>query len=234
MTDKTLPAFLDLLQRELGADDAYLQLGGKASDGGGRLFHTIGEGTHVVVVFTEPPTEGDAVRERVKLLSGAFQKTLDAAVAEVAAPRQTVDVARHRLDEQLTALCERAGAVRAFVFDVDSPIVWGASSLHGQDAASAAESLEKAMLELRERSELLEPAQDHTQRLTLDGGVEALVRPFAGQYVLTLLFAEPISEPVALGAIVHAAGLIEKLVLALPPIEPNPDGGAKVIRLRRT
>ena len=51
-------------------------------------------------------------------------------------------------------------------------------------------------------------------------------------YVLALLFSEPVSEPIALGAVLHAAGVIERLVLALPPIDPDP-AGAKVLRLPR-
>ena len=52
---------------------------------------------------------------------------------------------------------------------------------------------------------------------------------FASIYVLALTFSAPLSEPIALGAVLHAVGVIEKLVLALPPVDP--DSGAKVIRL---
>lgn len=229
MSDPALHAFLAVLQRELGADDAYLQLGGKATDGEGRFFHAIGEGTNVVVVFSESPPDSATVHERLKALSATFQKTLDSAVAGAARPRQAMDFARRRLDEELSGLSERAGAVRAFVFDFDSPVIWGASSPKEQEGRAATSLLERATVGLRQRGDELKQAQNHTVRLTLDDGVEALVRPFAGLYVLALLFREPLSEPIALGAVLHAVGLIEKLVLALPPIDPEP--GAKVIRL---
>jgi hypothetical protein len=232
VSDPALHAFLEVLQRELGADDAYLQLGGKATDGEGRFFHSIGDGTSVVVVFAEPPSDGAAVHERLNVLSATFQKTLDSAVAGAARPRHPMDFARWRLDEELSGLSERAGAVRAFVFDLDSPVIWGLSSLKEPDVAAATSLLERATLGLRQRADELKQAQNHTLRLTLDDGVEALVRPFAGLYVLALLFRDPLSEPIALGAVLHAVGLIEKLVLALPPIDPEP--GAKVIRLHGT
>ena len=227
-----LHAFLEMLQRELGADDAYVQLGGKAVDADGRFFHRIGEGSHLVVAFTQPPADDAALRERLSVLSDAFQKTLESAVADADRPRHSVDYSRRRLDEELSGLSERAGAVRAFVFDLDSPVVWGASSLPEPGDPNAPSLLERAMHELRQRRDELTQAHHHTLRMTVADGVEVLVRPFAGLYVLALLFTGPLSEPIALGAILHAVGLIEKLVMALPPIDPEP--GAKVIQLRST
>jgi hypothetical protein len=229
MSDPALQAFLAVLQRELGADDAYLQLGGKQTDGDGRFFHALGEGTSVVAVFAEPPPDSATVHTRLGALSATFRKTLDSAIAGAARPRQAMDFARQRLDEELSGLSERAGAVRAFVFDFDSPVIWGASSREEQRGASGTPLLERAAQALRQRSDELKQAHGHTVRLTLEDGVEALARPFAGIYVLALLFRDPLSEPIALGAVLHAVGLIERLVLALPPLDPGP--GAKVIRL---
>jgi hypothetical protein len=229
MSDPALHAFLTVLQRELGADDAYLQLGGKTTDGEGRFFHAVAEGTSLVVVFAAPPSDSAAVHARLAALGATFNKTIESAVAGVARPRSAMDYARQRLDEELTGLSERSGAVRAFVFDFDSPVVWGASTLEERHAADGKPLLERSVQALRQRSDELKHAHGHTVRLTLEDGVEALVRPFAGLYVLALLFRDPLSEPIALGAILHAVGLIEKLVLALPPIDPEP--GAKVIRL---
>jgi hypothetical protein len=231
MSDPALHAFLAILQRELGADDAYLQLGGKVTDHDNRFFHPIGEGKSVVVVFATPPVDTDALHGRLAALSAPFQSTLESAIAAAARPRHAMDFARQRLDEELTALALRAGAARAFVFDVDSPVIWGASAPKEHDGGEATSLLDHATYALRQRSEELKQAHHHTARLTLDDGVEALARPFAGLYVLALLFRDPLSEPIALGAILHAVGLIEKLVLALPPIDPEP--GAKVIRLHR-
>ncbi len=229
MSDSALRVFLSLLQRELGADDAYLQLGGKATEGEGRFYHAVGEATSLVVAFAEPPIDATAVRSRLSALSATFRKTLDSAVAGAARPQQATDFARQRLDEELSGLSERAGAVRAFVIDFDSPVIWGASVLEPQHLTASKPVLERAAQALRQRSDELRQTHGHTVRLTLEDGVEALARPFAGIYVLSLLFQDPLSEPIAIGAVLHAAGLIERLVLALPPIDPGP--GAKVIRL---
>lgn len=229
MSDPALQAFLTVVQRELGADDAYLQLGGRTTDGGGRFFHALDEATCLVVAFAGPQPDAAAVHARLAALSANFSKTLDAAVAGAAQPQQGLDLASQRLGEELSGLSTRAGAVRAFVFDLDSPIIWGASRPDEAQSAEERPLLERATLALRQRHDELRQAQGQTLRITLEGGVEALVRPFAGLYVLTLLFRDPLSEPIALGAIVHAVGLIERLVLALPPIDPGP--GAKVIRL---
>jgi hypothetical protein len=228
MSDPALHAFLAVLQRELGADDAYLQLGGRVDDGQGRFFHALGDGTSIVVAFAAPPPDGAAVHARLAALSSTFQKTVEAAAAGAARPRQVMDHARQRLDEELSGLSARAGAVRAFVFDLDSPVIWGASTVEGQ-GVEGSKLVERTSQLLRERSAELRQAHGHTVRLSLEYSVEALVRPFAGLYVLVLLFRDPLSEPIALGAVLHAVGLIEKLVLALPPIDPEP--GAKVIRL---
>lgn len=228
MADPALPTFLAMLQRELGADDAYLQLGGKASDGAGRYFHTLAESTHVVVAFDNPPTDSAAVHSRLAALSSTFRATVESAAASAARPRHAADHAGQRLDEELRALCDRAGARLAFVFDLDSPVIWGASTLEGRDA-DALERIERAAQQLRERRAELRQAHGHTLRIPLEGDVEALARPFAGLYVLALLFQGPLSEPIALGAVLHALGLIERLVLATPPIDPEP--GAKILRL---
>ena len=229
MSDPALQAFLTVLLRELGADDAYLQLGGKTTDGGGRFFHALDDTSSLVVVFAEPPADAATVHARLAALSASFAKTLDGAVAGSVRPRQLGDFASQRLDEELSGLAERAGAVRAFVFDLDSPVIWGASVLDQEHEVAGKLQLKRATKVLRQRNDELKQAQGHTLRLTLEDGVEALVRPFAGLYVLALLFRGPLSEPIALGAIVHAVAQIERLVLALPPIDPEP--GAKVIRL---
>jgi hypothetical protein len=229
MSDPALHAFLAVLKQELGADDAYIQLGGKAGDGDGRFFHALGEATSVVVAFAEPPADAAEVHARLAALSATFRKTVESAVAGAARPRQAMDFARQRLDEELSGLSERSGAVRAFVYDFDSPVIWGASAVEEQHAAAGKPLLERALQALRQRNDELKQAHGHTVRLTLDEGVEALARPFAGLYVLALLFRDPLSEPIALGAVLHAVGLIERLVLALPPIDPEP--GARVIRL---
>jgi hypothetical protein len=232
MADSALLRFLGLLQRELDAQDAWVQMGGAEPDDERLIWQGIGGGIlRVVMRFAQAPADRSGLQARLAALCTTFRSTIDQAVEQSAAPRTPADMARQRLDDELGALSTRAGAGRAFVFDLESPVIWGASVVPG-GGAPANQALERAVGELREqRADELRKAHGHTVRLTLDSGEEALVRPFASIYVLTLLFNDPVSEPIALGAVLHAAGLIERLVLALPPIDPDP--GAKVLRLPR-
>lgn len=71
-----------------------------------------------------------------------------------------------------------------------------------------------------------------SRRLVSRGGFGYLARSFANIYWLVLVFDGNFSELAADGALLHALPLIEKLVLALPPVDPV-DPGGKVIRLPR-
>ena len=232
MPEAALLRFLELLQRELDAQDAWVQLGGAEPDDERLIWQSIGGINRVVMRLAQAPADRTALQSKLAALCTTFRTTIDEAAEQSDAPRTPVDMARQRLDDELGALSQRAGASRAFVFDLESPVIWGASVVHGSAAAPANRVLEGAVAELRQRADELRKAHGHTLRLALDSGEEILVRPFASMYVLTLLFSEPVSEPIALGAVLHAAGVIERLVLALPPIDPDP-GGAKVLRLPR-
>jgi hypothetical protein len=61
-----------------------------------------------------------------------------------------------------------------------------------------------------------------------------VARSFAAIYVLVLVFDGPFDELRAKGAIAHALPTIERLVLALPPVDPEPPmAGAVAMRRRR-
>lgn len=59
-----------------------------------------------------------------------------------------------------------------------------------------------------------------------------LARAFASIYCLIVVFDEEFSELHAEAAVVHGIAAIERLVMALPPVDPPPRGG-KVISLRQ-
>jgi hypothetical protein len=232
MPESALLRFLELLRRELSAGDAWLQIGGKSPEGDELLFQAVGAATRVVVRFDSAQARAAGAAERLAELCGTFRSTIEATIEAGSAPPTPAELARQRLDEELGALAERAGASRAFVVDLDSPMIWGASPVQGGEGPTKNQALERAAAELREhRADELRKAHGHTVRLTLEAGEEALARPFASIYVLTLTFTAPVSEPIALGAVLHAVGFIERLVLALPPVDPEP--GAKVLRLPR-
>jgi hypothetical protein len=56
---------------------------------------------------------------------------------------------------------------------------------------------------------------------------------FAGIYLLVLIFDAPFDELRAERAVLDALGRIERLVLALPPHDPDPTEGAGVVAMRR-
>src|SRR5690606_33167866 len=137
---------------------------------------------------------------------------------------------REQLDAELGMLSERAGANRAAVFDLNSEIIWGASRLGLKSEPEAPQILEQWVGELRSSYAAdLRSSRGHVIRLSVRSEHECLAKMFGGIYVVSLYFDGVLSEPVAVGALLHAAGRIEKLVLALPPVEPPP--GGKVVRL---
>lgn len=224
MVDPGVLRFLDLVRRELGAADSRMEIGGKEPNDPCIIWHFVEVGSRIVVVFETPPSEKGPLTRRLDTLAEAFFSTTEHATGP-SSTRTPPDVAGRRLDDELTRLAERAGARGAAVFDVASPVVWGAS--RAADAAADA-LLEDAIVHMRGTESELRPG--HTSRFVMKPEVECLARVFAGLYVLILVFEGPLSEPTAVGAVVHALPLIERLVLALPPVDP-PSGGAKVMRL---
>lgn len=230
MDTAAVSRFLELVTRELRADQVYVRIGAAPTADPESAHVEIDASAWVVATFKEPLADRVKVEARLAALCATFQSTVDTALASVPFGGTSPNLLRHRLDQELGALAERAGAARSAVFDFDSPVIWGASLVNGDGAEHANESLERAVTELRDRrSEELRKHHGQTLRFALTGGEEVLARPFASIYVLSLFFERPVSEPIALGAILHAAHSIERLVLALPPIDPDP--GAKVIKL---
>ena len=231
--DARLERLLGLVKQELGAHDARIELGGEPPNDDGFVVATLGEPAfRVVAVFSEPVTERAAAESRLSALVSGFGDTVGQSIMSLAGFRLPQDSARARLDTELTHLATRSGAVRAVVFDLGSPVIWGASLPDAVAADAANRDLELWVSELRsDRAEELRSAYGHVVRLTLADGAECLARMFAGIYVLSLAFRGALSEPVAVGALLHAADAVERLVLALPPIEPPP--GGRVIRLPR-
>lgn len=227
MAETGIQRFLELVVRELGASDARLEIGGKEPDLAQCVRYRLTNGWRVVALFDEPPTERAALERRLAAMSESFLGAIEQATGPQGAPpsRTPPDIAGRRLDDELTRLTERAGARCAMVFDLASPVVWGASRTESADDDKL---FEDAILRVRDAQKELRAG--HTTRLSVRTDLECFARPFAGLYVLGLVCQGAISEPVAVGALLHALPLIERLVLALPPVDPSP-GGAKVLRM---
>jgi hypothetical protein len=224
MVDPGLLRFLELVVRELSAIDARVELGGRDPEDPRLVFRMAPNGSRVVVVFETPPADRAAVEGRVAALVETLHGGADHGDGLVWT-RTPPDFAARRLDEELERLSERAGSSGALVFDLASPVVWGASRLHSDDSRKLYQALIDCVREAHSQLR-----QHHTSRLRVNPATECLVRPFAGLYYIALAFDADISEPIALGAIVHAMPIIERLVLALPPVDPPP-GGAKIVRM---
>jgi len=77
------------------------------------------------------------------------------------------------------------------------------------------------------------PRGGHLRRMESEGDLHYLARSFAGIYVLCLIFEGPFEELLAKRAVSHSIGAIERLVAALPPLDPSPKAGAVALRRPR-
>jgi hypothetical protein len=178
-----------------------------------------------VAVYGAEPANRAQIEARLDAFIASFTATAEHSSSSPPPSRTPPDIARRRLDDELTRLAERASARGAVVFDLASPIVWGASR---SGDAGVDTLLEDTVTRVLEAQEELRPG--HAARLRVGPNVECFARPFAGAYVISLVFDGVVSEVVAVGALVHAMPLIERLVLALPPVDPIPPGG-KLMRM---
>jgi hypothetical protein len=73
----------------------------------------------------------------------------------------------------------------------------------------------------------------HLRRMMSEGDLHYVARSFAGIYVLVVVYDGPFEELLAKRALAHALPTVERLVAALPPLDPTPQAGAIAIRRRR-
>lgn len=227
--DLGLERFLELVKAELKAVDVRIEIGGATPTDPKVVWTRIQGGNARVVAVLESAVRSETDLElRLATLTRSFTETVERSARAVERSFESAS-ARERLDHELSALAKRSGAERAAVFDVSSPMVWGASAIEEAASEHANQELEGWIGALREsHTEELRGARGHVVRLTV-GERECLAKMFGGIYVMALSFTGALSEPVAVGALLHAADTIERLVMALPPIDPPP--GGKVIRL---
>jgi hypothetical protein len=115
--------FLALVARELGAEDARVELGGHPDPGA--IWAPLEGDFRVVALFGTPPADADAKREQLAALAASFSGL----VAGVALPQGKDDrepIAR-TLEDTLDLLVHRARAESAWVIDESSPEIWGSS-----------------------------------------------------------------------------------------------------------
>ncbi|HNS99995.1 MAG TPA: hypothetical protein PKL73_23755, partial [Polyangiaceae bacterium] len=125
MSDGALLRLLEIARRELGADDACVEIGGLDPEDPRFVWVKLSAHRRVVLRFSEPPAARDKVLERLRLLVEAYSGTIVATTGTPTGP--AVGLTQALLNEQLAMLAERLEAVNVSVFDDVSPVVWGSS-----------------------------------------------------------------------------------------------------------
>ncbi len=117
--------FLEVVKRSLGAKEVrILTEDDPPSSGGHALLCELPAGQLLAVSFAEELPNQDSARRRLEMLVRAFASTLETGAGD---PAPGLPKARV-LNDELSALVERAGALDAVVIDANSPVVWGAAS----------------------------------------------------------------------------------------------------------
>ena len=282
--------FLDLVRRELRADDTRVEIGGREPDPADPscVAAPIAEDQRVMVTWEMPLAVDERAHARERLLALIESFAPSVPKDETPALRLVSSTSTAMaLDESLGLLARRARAEEAVVLDHASPELWGSSevprdALTVDDAialsrtsaglAALGESLSdlvalddnavRARLEARGVDRLAEhtharavswarslgarssesirlrEARAIAAARTMEHGAPPpedlwmMVRPFANIYRLVLLFdAQPSALHVE-AALLKMLPHIERLVLSLPPRDPE-TRGAKVTPLRR-
>ena len=168
--------FLELVRKELGSDDARIELGLRAPPDRA-IAADVGRGFRVVACFDGDAPDPAPLRARLESLVASFAGTL--AALELPVAQSPDGHGGGELADALELLAHRARAETALVIDHASPEIWG-SSEPGRDAigrvgdmllvARVAERLEAASLSLLDAVAL----EDSALRAQLaDAGLEA-------------------------------------------------------------
>ncbi len=235
-----LDRFLDLVRRELGARQALLLEPGEAEEvpkDGPELRCPIRGGRWIAACFDAPPEGREAKQRRLEMLASTF--TFDHAVAESERGRRSRPPLARSLQED----------------DANSPVVWGAARPDGVVAEAprplnsqtsggvdrtpdgegrVVVASRRALHAVRSLGELAALHKGkHVRHVANAGEAPLLARSFAGIYLLVLVFEAPFDELRAERAMLESLPRIERLVLALPPLNPPPSTGAGVVAMRR-
>jgi hypothetical protein len=244
---------ITLVRRELAADDVrIIDAGDEVPDGA--LSAQLPSGKLLVATFAANIDDRDARQRRLEMLAESFGESLRAGAASRPPPAQS-------LHSELQGLAQRAGAIDAVVIDAQSPVVWGAAE--DDDAAphllarDNVISLDAHRPSGERLSEKAPPPRDppastravdavralpeihslhrggHLHQTFTEPGFAWLAKSFAGIYVLILAFEGAFDELRAERAVTISLPAIERLVTALPPLDPTPVAGAAAIRRRR-
>jgi hypothetical protein len=251
-----LERLLSLVLRELGAADArFLPPGEEPRSDDHHVSCRLGDGRSVEATFEQPPADRDVRQRRLEMLASTF----DVVVEEAPGSRRSRPPVGVSLHEELVSICARTSALNAIVIDANSPVVWGAAFPEGvvaqpplassprvAEAPANDEGLSqsapavlsrRAVHDVRGWSELgaLRKGKHMRKIERGDGDRQAslLAHSFASIYIVLVVFDAPFDELRAERAVVEALPRIERLVLALPPLDPDPQERGKAMAIRR-
>jgi len=244
-----LDRFLALVRRELGADEVRLVHPDEEETGEPGERHElrcpVEGGRWLSALFAAAPEDQQARQRRLEMLASTFD--FDRARSPVRRSRPPL---ARSLQDELDALRVNAAAVNVFVIDANSPVVWGAARPAGVVADGGSEpppaedaeprdervvvASRRALHDVRSLDELgaLHKGR-HVRHVINAGEVPLLARSFAGIYLVVLVFDAPFDELRAERTLGESLSRIERLVLALPPLNPPPTHGAGVVAMRR-
>jgi hypothetical protein len=249
-----LDRFLALVRRELGAEDArVLEADAEAPEGELVLTCRLLDGRSVVATFAAVPSDREAKERRLEMLIS----TLDAALDEAGHKRRSRPPVTTSLHDELSALCARAAALNVIVIDANSPVVWGAAhpegvvaqpplassprmaetpaNDEGERGGGMAVASRRAVLAARALPDIAALRKGkHVRSVARDVEVPFVAHSFASIYLLVVVYDQAFDELRAERAIVDSLPRIERMVLALPPLDPPPPfEGAGAVALRR-
>ncbi len=241
--------FLALVQREIGADHVTIESDPDAPrpPQENELRADLGEGRTLVCKFDGPIEGAEARGRRLGMLAGSFTEL----TAEPTSERVPRPPAARSLHEELRVLAQRARALDALVIDATSPVVWGAASRetlrahdgppHNDSGYLPAESdgdglpalSMQALSEVRSLPNLPNLHRGRQLRYQSQADDSSLVaHSFAGIYILVLVYEGAFDELRAERSLAEARPRIERLVAALPPLDPTPAPHAGVVSFR--
>lgn len=246
--------FLSLVRRELGAEEVRVLAPEEPTpaEDPGLVACRLPDGRGVEARFAEPQPDHAAKQRRLEMLASTF----DAVVEEApAGSRRSRPPPATSLHDELVALCTRAAAVNAIVIDANSPVVWGAAHPEGvvaqppltssprmaeepanvgQGEGTPAALSRRAIHNVRGWPELAALRKGkHVRKVDRDQAAPLVAHSFASIYLLVLVFSGGFDELRAERAILEAMPRIERLVLALPPLDPQPFDGTGAMRVRK-
>lgn len=248
------PRLTELIRRDLGAETVVLVHPDEddAPDDGA-LSAALPRGFRIRVVLGDPSADRAALSRRLETIVKSFWDSLGETLHPPARPALS-----EALQRELRALVTATGAINAIVIDAMSTVTWGEAA-----ADDAAPHVEQALAEVipidraarRATPAIGAPPPTATEQAVAsvralpamtslskgaafahherDGAVPYVARSFATIYVVVLVFDAPFDELRAERELHARMETIERLVVALPPLDPTPGDDRKAMRARR-